>query len=223
MASESGPTVATAAKPASGSDGAAEAADGRLARGERTRRALAEALIGLLEEGDARPTARRIAARAGVSLRLVYHHFEDVESILRAAVAIQEQRHWRHIRPVEPALPLAERVAGVVRQRTGVFQAVAPVRRAAEAMADSSPTIAGELARARSRLRAQLRATFAPELDRGTTPSAASRLDVLEVATSWETWEQLQRMGRGAAACRRTMELLATAAVGGPTGTGGRT
>ena len=36
--------------------------DGRVARGERTRRALAEALISLLEEGDAQPTARRIAA-----------------------------------------------------------------------------------------------------------------------------------------------------------------
>ena len=96
-------------------------ADGRMARGERTRRALAEALIALLEEGDAQPTARRIAERAGVSLRLVFHHFDDLESILYHAVRIQEQRHWRHIRPVEPTLPVDERVARVVRQRdTGV-------------------------------------------------------------------------------------------------------
>ena len=68
-------------------------------------------LIALLEEGDAQPTARRIAERAGVSLRLVFHHFDDLESILGAAVEIQEQRHWRRLRPVDPTLPVDERVA----------------------------------------------------------------------------------------------------------------
>jgi len=106
--------------------------DGRVARGERTRRGLAEALISLVEEGDAQPTARRIAARAGVSLRIVFHHFDDLESILGEAVRIQEQRHWHHIRPVESTLPLDERVARVVRQRDAVFRATAPVRRSAE-------------------------------------------------------------------------------------------
>ena len=93
--------------------------DGRVARGERTRRALAEAMIVLIEEGDPLPTARRVAESAGVSLRLVFHHFDDLESILRAAVEIQEERHWRPIRPVAPTLPVHERVARVVRQRAG--------------------------------------------------------------------------------------------------------
>jgi AcrR family transcriptional regulator len=190
--------------------------DGRVARGERTRQSLAEALISLLEEGDARPTARRIAHRAGVSLRLVFHHFEDLESILRAAVRVQEQRHWRRIRPVSPTLPLAERVARVVRQRVTVFQAVAPVRRSAEHLTRSSPTVAAELSRGREWLRGQLQGTFAPELENRGPAEARRFLDMLEVATSWETWEQLDRLGRTPSVVRRTMESLCLAALSVP-------
>jgi AcrR family transcriptional regulator len=197
--------------------------DGRVARGDRTRRSLAEAMISLLEEGDAQPTARRIAERAGVSLRLVFHHFEDLESILRAAVEIQEQRHWRRIRPVEASLPVAERMTRLVRQRTEVFQAVAPVRRSAALIGHSSPTVAAELARARQWLRAQLQVTFAPELERAPPNMAGTLLDALDVATSWETWEQLRRLGRTPAACRRTMEALARAVLLETTRSGGRT
>ncbi len=193
--------------------------DGRVARGQRTRRALAESLISLLEEDDAQPTARRIAERAGVSLRLVFHHFDDVESILHDAVRIQEQRHWHHVRPVASTLPVDERVARIVRQRTLVFQATAPVRRSAELIVRSSPTVAAELRRGREGLRSQLRATFAPELETRRPADARLLLDALEVATSWETWEQLERLGRTTSNCRRTMESLARAVLSvSPTG-----
>jgi AcrR family transcriptional regulator len=193
--------------------------DGRVARGQRTRQALAESLISLLEEGDVQPTARRIAARAGVSLRLVFHHFDDVESILYDAVRIQEQRHWHHLRPVASTLSVDERVARIVRQRTLVFQATAPVRRSAELIVRSSPTVAAELRRGREWLRSQLRTTFAPELEARRPADARLLLDALEVATSWETWEQLERLGRKTSNCRRTMESLARAVLSAsPTG-----
>ncbi len=192
--------------------------DGRLARGERTRESLAEALIFLLEEGDARPTARRIALRAGVSLRSVFHHFDDLESILRAAVKIQEHRHWRHVRPVDPSLPIDDRVARIVRQRDVVFRATAPVRRSAERFTPTSPTVTAELARAGAWLREQLRVTFAPEIELRRAGDAQVLLDALEVATSWETWEQLARLGRTASAARRTMEALTRSVLATPTG-----
>jgi AcrR family transcriptional regulator len=173
-------------------------------------------MISLIEEGDPHPTARRVAERAGVSLRLVFHHFDDLESILRAAVEIQEERHWRQVRPVEPTLPVGERVVRVVRQRAVVFQAVAPVRRSAELLRHSSPTVAAELTRAREGLRAQLQSTFAPELESRRPADARLLLDALEVATSWDTWDQLERLGRSAAACRRTMESLALAVLSRP-------
>lgn len=189
-------------------------ADGRRARGERTRRSLAEAVLGLLEEGDVRPTARRIAERAGVSLRLVFHHFADLDAILLAAVAIQEERHWRpHLRPLDPALAPAERVRTVVRQRTRIYAATAPVRLAAAHLAHESPAVAAQVARGRQALRRHLAAAFAPELAPLAAGPATRLLDALDAATTWETWDHLRRLGRSEAACRRTMTDLAEAAL----------
>lgn len=194
--------------------------DGRLARGARTRRILAEALVDLLQEGDPHPTANRIAQRAGVSLRLVFHHFDDLESLLRAAVAVQEERHWHRFRPVPPTLALEERIRTVVRQRAEVFRAVLPVRRAADRLIDASPTVAAETARVRNALRSQMADTFAPELGRLDPTGERGVLDALDVSVSWATFDQLQRQGRSVAACRRTMELLARAVLALPsTGT----
>ena len=66
--------------------------DGRLARSARTRHAVVDALLDLLGEGDLRPTAARIAERAGVSLRLVFHHFDDVDAIYNELADRQAER-----------------------------------------------------------------------------------------------------------------------------------
>lgn len=191
------------------------ALDGRVARGERTRRRVAEALIALLEDGVAEPTARQLAERAGVSPRIVFHHYEDMEQVLRMAVAIQAERHWSRLEPIDPALPLADRIDRLVRQRGTLFDAIAPVRRAAAVVEQRSPTVATELARSRRVLRREVRELFRREL-----PEAGRHGDLmaaLEVAAGWDTWEQLRRdMGRSPAAARRVVtvtltSLLATA------------
>ncbi|HET6915996.1 MAG TPA: TetR/AcrR family transcriptional regulator [Acidimicrobiales bacterium] len=184
------------------------AVDRRLARGVETRRRLAEAMIALLEEGVPQPSAREIAERAGVSLRLVFHHFEDMEQVLRAAVAVQVSRHWNRLHPVDPSLPLGERVERIIRQRETLYEAIAPVRRAAARAELESPTIATELSRARRQLRRGLEATFEAELH---SASHDERLDALDVAGSWETWDLLRtRMGVGRAMARRVVARMMT-------------
>jgi hypothetical protein len=59
--------------------------DGRFARSARTRLAIVDALRALNQAGDVRPTAARVAERAGVSLRTVWQHFDDLESLLLEA------------------------------------------------------------------------------------------------------------------------------------------
>jgi AcrR family transcriptional regulator len=186
-------------------DVAGSASDGRLARGERTRRELAQALISLLEDGVAEPTAREVSARAGVSLRLVFHHFEDMEQLLRTAVAVQVERHWSRLRPVDPSLPENDRVAQVVRQREALFEAISPVRRAAARVEAGSTTVAAELTNARLALRRALEKVFADEI-RSAGAEGSGLLDALEAATSWENWDQLRRrMDLGQAAARRVV------------------
>ena len=206
--------TAPARRPAGSSrDEADKTLDGRVVRGARTRHALAEALVSLLEQGEARPTARQVAERAGVSLRLVYHHFEDMEAVLRSAVAIQVERHWSRRQHVDRSLPLEERVTALVRQRATLFEAIAPVRRAAASVEPESPTVAAELDRARHELRAEVADIFAPEL----TAAGGRRtelLDMVELVTAWESWDQLRRrMGRSVSAARRVTISLTIAAL----------
>ena len=186
--------------------------DGRLARGERTRLALAEALLELVAEGDLQPSARRLAERAGVSTRLVFHHFDDMESVLRTATSIHARRHWSHLHPIPASWPRRERIAAVVRQRAAVYEAVAPVRRATRLYEHGSPEITAQLQRARLLLRVALEETFAPELG-GLDPDERQEVsDALEVAGAFETWERIHLTSDGSATRpMRTMEVLMTA------------
>jgi hypothetical protein len=59
-------------------DGDSEPSDGRVARSHRSRRAIVDAMRALHAEGDLRPTAPRVAERAGVSLRTVWQQFADM-------------------------------------------------------------------------------------------------------------------------------------------------
>ena len=70
------------------------ASDGRVARGQRTRRNVADALGQLLRDGDPDPTAKAIAEQAGVSLRLVFHHFSDMDDLYLYVAVLQLRRQW---------------------------------------------------------------------------------------------------------------------------------
>jgi TetR/AcrR family transcriptional regulator, regulator of autoinduction and epiphytic fitness len=105
--------------------------DGRNARSERTRGAVATALLELLQGGHLRPTAAEIAERAGVSLRSVFQHFEDLESLYAAVADAQMERLLRYISPEAGAGPLAERVSSFVERRAELLETITPVRRAA--------------------------------------------------------------------------------------------
>ena len=74
--------------------------------------------MALVEEGDVRPTAPRIAERAGVSVRSVFQHFDDLPSLHTAVVQRVVERLAVLVVPVDPALPLADRIDGV-RRATG--------------------------------------------------------------------------------------------------------
>ncbi len=72
--------------PASRLKDGTEPADGRAARSHRSRRAIIEAMRALHAEGDLRPTAPRVAERAGVSVRTVWQQFADMETLLVEAI-----------------------------------------------------------------------------------------------------------------------------------------
>ena len=63
--------------------------DSLVFRDERSREAIVDAMLGLYHRGVPDPTALEIADQAGVSLRSVYFHFADLESLALEAVGRQ--------------------------------------------------------------------------------------------------------------------------------------
>ncbi len=191
--------VTRPAPPRRGSSGSSP----KQARGERTKVAIAEAMIAVIEAGNPQPTAREIAAQAGVSLRLVFHHFEDLESLFAVAASVQRERHWARLRTVPPDKPLDARITTTCRRRRRLYEAVTPVRHAAVLRSPSSTTVSAILEEGRQWLRQELATTFAPELD-GLGSQRAVVLDATDLAASWENWFILRvREGRSAAAAER--------------------
>src|SRR3954451_16164401 len=141
------------------------AVDWRNLRAERTRTALASAYLDLLTEGDLRPTAERIAERAGVSPRSVFKHFPDREALFAAASETQEARVRELMGDLpDPSAPLDERIDAFVDQRARFHEFVSPVRRSALLAEPFSPVIAEKLKMARAAGAAHVDHTFATEL-----------------------------------------------------------
>jgi AcrR family transcriptional regulator len=174
-------------------------------RGEQTRARIADAVIDLLTETELPPTAKEVATRAGVSVRLVFHHFEDMDALYRAVARAQFDRHWRGLRPVAGDLPVGQRIDRTVHQRARLFDAVAPVRRKAATLALRHQDIAQSFELTNKMLRNWLEETFADEL-RTAGRSRPDLLAALEAAASWEMWDRLRRIqGLSAAAARRVV------------------
>jgi TetR/AcrR family transcriptional regulator, regulator of autoinduction and epiphytic fitness len=167
--------------------------DGRRARGERARGAVLDAILDLLQEGDLKPTAERVAERAGVSLRLVFHHFADLESLYAAAADRQFERLRPLIKPIPSDGPFDERLETFLRQRARLWERVAPVRRASLLLEPFSDAIRERLNGAHALARDEVATVFRCEIDRLPRGQRFEAVAALDVASSWQTWESLRR------------------------------
>ena len=187
--------------------------DGRTLRSLRTREAIVDATIALLEDGDLRPTAPRVADRAGVSVRSVFQHFDDLETLHASVAERLVDRVAVLVLPVDPDLPLAERLDRFVHQRSQLLEAVTPIRRAADVHGPFSKEITARLRDGQAFLRGELERTFEPELS-AAGPARDDVLDCLDTALSWATWEGLRNgLGRSQQDAERVARRLAAAAL----------
>lgn len=169
--------------------------DGRKARALRTRDAIVTALMDLVAMGDLNPTAQRIADRAGVSLRSVYQHFTDVDSLWEQAGARLFERVTQMAAVVDPTMDLTERVARLVTARTAILEVVTPFSRAARFMDPTSPVINEWRMIMLREGRERVASVFAPELDRAPAGQREVLLDAIDCLTTWQTWDHLHEIG----------------------------
>lgn len=180
--------------------------DGRLARSARTRRAIVDALRGLHHDGDLMPTAPRVAERAGVSVRTVWQHFDDLEMLFVEAGQRDLEIAMTFVTPIDPGQPLDTRIDMLIDQRARMYEEMAPVWRAARLKAPFSPQMRANRDRMVRLGRQQLGAVFATELAAAVAPR--DLLAALEVATGWAAWECMRaEMELDVPAARAATEL----------------
>jgi AcrR family transcriptional regulator len=187
--------------------------DGRVARSYRTRAAIVDALVCLLEEGNVQPTIEEIAARASVAPRTVFQHYPDREALFVAVSDHRQAQLTALMGAISADAPLAQRITDVVEQRARVYEWIAPVRRAALLMAPFSDSVQAWLAGFRAVKRADLERVFAAEIAACDASERPTLVAALGAVASWSTWaalrdEQELDVARASAALAHALRAL---------------
>jgi AcrR family transcriptional regulator len=192
---------------------AAEKIDGRTARARRTREAIVDATLALLDAGNLRPSADEIAERAGVSPRSIFQHFGDRETLQRAVGARQTERVVQIVEHLPDTGPLDARLDAFVDQRARVLEFITPVRRSALLNEPFSTGSRNALQAFRAFKRAEAERVFGPELAACPKRERAELKRALGAACDWNTWEALRShqglsVDEASAVMRRTLRAL---------------
>jgi AcrR family transcriptional regulator len=192
---------------------AAEKIDGRTARARRTREAIVDATLALLDAGNLRPSAEDIAERAGVSPRSIFQHFGDRETLSRAVGARQTERVSQIVEHLPDSGPFAVRVDAFVDQRARVLEFITPVRRSALLNEPFSTGSRNAIQAFRAFKRAEAERVFALELAACPAAQRAELQRAVGAACDWSTWEALRShqdlsVDEARAVMRRTLVAL---------------
>ncbi len=165
--------------------------DGRVARAERTRAAIVDAHLALINEGDLKPSGEKIADRAGVSLRTLWTNFKNMETLFAASGERVLAQVDAAFKPVSPTLPLPKRIDAFCRQRASMLQLIGPTAKAAHMLEPLSPQLHRNRLVHVERLRDEISVLFADELSKAGT-GREQLTHALIAATMWPAWSMLR-------------------------------
>jgi AcrR family transcriptional regulator len=183
-----------------------------MARSQRSREAIVSALRDLHVDGQLRPTADTIAHRAGVSVRTLWQHFEDLDSLWVQAGEVDYETTRVQLTRIDPAAPLEERLDQVVAQRVRLYERSGPVWRAAGLQEPFSESLRGNRRRVLTLLRRQVTTVFRSEIGQFRGVAKTRFVDGVDVVLGWSTWESLRvEQGLDASSRRAVVRMLALA------------
>ncbi len=85
-------------------------------------------MLDLVEAGDVQPSAAKVAEAAGVGLRTVFRHFDDMDSLYREMSVAIESRVLPILLKPFLADNWRDRIREMAARRTEVFEAILPYR-----------------------------------------------------------------------------------------------
>ena len=138
--------------------------DGRRLRSTVSRAKIVAALHELVEAGDLEPSAEAVAEKAGVGLRSVFRHFNDMES-LRAEMAYEvEARLLEEAKTPIGGETLLEKFDDVVERRSRAFERSMALRRAGLTQVHRSKVLRDNSQRLNQVLRARMESLLPPHI-----------------------------------------------------------
>ncbi len=182
-----------------------ESADGRRMRSERSRQAIIDAALYLMNEGNLIPTAQAIAEQAGVGIRSFFRHFADMDTLFAAVDEQSRDEVEARFLGGDRDGSLAERVLHAVERHADGYEAETKTILSTSAQLWRSEVLRKNYARYQRGLRKDLN-DWLPELK---TLSRGQR-EAVDAIASFEMWHRLryhQGLGK-AAAIELVVELL---------------
>ena len=161
--------------------------DGRRLRSERTRVLIMEAYIDLLRELPEVPTAAQIAARAGISTRLIFERFTDLAALSLATVDHAFATAEAQAAPRGIDGDRATRIRAHVETRAQTCERWLPLWRVVMVNQSRLEELRDRLAAMRQVVVARIRLMYAPELATLSEPERRDVLIILEALIDFES------------------------------------
>ena len=118
--------------------------DGRRERGRSSHKRIVEAMMELIVGGDLAPSAARVAEEAGIGLRTVFRHFDDMDALYAEITATITEQVMPIVSAPYPDQDWRANVRDLVRRRVRVFETTLPFRLAANIKRYQSPFLMGQ-------------------------------------------------------------------------------
>ena len=193
-----------------------EGVDGRLDRRVKSRLAICDACLDLVEDGVLQPSADEIAERAGVSRRSIFNHFRDLAELSDAVVEVGMQRCAPLLKKISEDEPIGQRLERFSEVRSTFLEATMPFTRSltVRVLVGSEREQAWRVTQDALRQHGEeIKRLFRRELTSGSKDEQLETVEALAAATSPLTWEVLRHsqglsMSRARAVMKRTLTAL---------------
>lgn len=144
-------------------------------------------MLELVGGGDFSPSAARVAEVAGVGLRSVFRHFEDMDALYREIGEIIEARVLPIILKMPKGDTWKQKMADIVDRRATVYETILPYRISAELKRFQSPYLMQDYRRM-LRLEGETIDAHLPEI----VKADAIGCQGLKVILGFQTWRLLR-------------------------------
>lgn len=165
----------------------AAAPDGRRQRSERSRQAIIDAMLKLVEKGNLLPTAQQVSDEAGVGIRSVFRHFSDMESLYASADVQAREATEALFTGGDRDGTLQERIQHAVARHASGYEAKKNIILSTNALLWRYEILRKNYARYQRGLRKDLD-SWLPELKSLSKP----RREAVDAIASFEMWHRLR-------------------------------